>query len=58
MMPLPVEGVAPTPATAPGGLGIKIAQQGLKSYQKYIDAQPSYEGGDALKRNTVSLGDK
>ena len=58
MMPLPVEGVAPTPAIQPGGLGIKIAQQGLKSYQKYVDAQPSYEKGDALKRQTVSLGDK
>ena len=58
MMPLPVEGVAPTPAIQPGGLGIKIAQQGLKSYQKYIDAMPSYEAGDALKRPTVSLGDK
>jgi hypothetical protein len=50
MMPLPVEGVAPTPAIAPGGLGIKIAQQGLKSYQKYADAQPSYQGGDATER--------
>ena len=51
MMPLPVEGVAPTPAIAPGGLGIKIAQQGLKSYQKYADSLPSYQGGDAPKRD-------
>jgi hypothetical protein len=58
MMPLPVEGVAPTPAIQPGGLGIKIAQAGLKSFQKYQDSLPSYEGGDALKRNTVSLSDK
>ena len=50
MMPLPVEGVAPTPQIAPGGLGIKIAQQGLKSYQKYVDAQPSYQRGDAPER--------
>ena len=57
MMPLPVEGVAPTPAIQPGGLGIKIAQQGLKSFQKYQDSLPSYEGGDAPKRTPVSLGE-
>ena len=55
MMPLPVEGVAPTPAIQAGGLGIKIAQEGFKAYQKYVDAQPSYEGGDAPKRQTASL---
>ena len=57
MMPLPVEGVAPTPAITPGGLGIKIAQQGLKSYQNYQDSLSSYEGGDAPKYPQVSVGE-